>query len=322
MTIDTEIYNSVLSKNKKDFILAISKVEKRNELLKIVINAFCSYCVSDNLYVMSKFYKHLVDYQNNKNKQDIIIKSLCNTLFHKYNVITFDDHLIKRILHDYDVPAMMHRKQISFSHLDEFRQIFNEDLVNCLDILWEIITKGWGHQRFDACLAICLFIKSIPKKSIFKKDILITGSNGLNKLDYYDILFNFVMAMLNAYSFYENVIKHIKICRTLFYYQCRAKDKHLREPLLYVCLRALLKRSVDNERLSEPSEERENTLEALQKSPWGYLNALTTVNNELIDQVNYEKSKCQKHPKKEIDIGEVGYLNIEGRRQSVVVQKN
>jgi hypothetical protein len=318
MTPDIDIYNAVHNQNKKQFIIGISKINKAHEKLKIILNAFCNFCISDNLYILTKFYKNLIHYQNNKKDADKSIKMLCQILFHKYNIITLDQNTSNTIIQDYDVLSMLFRKTHTFSQLDEFRQIFVDDVVNCLDILWEIITKGWTQQRYEASIAICCHIKNIPKNLLYKKDVLIH-----TKLDYYDILFNFIMLFLDSYNFDESVKKYIKLCHTLFYYQCRTKDRILREPILYGCILALLKRNVLYERLHDTEIEDANTFEKLRKNPWAYLNALTMLDNELIEKVKSEKqSKDKCYIRKDIDIGEIGYFNIEGKRPIVMVQKN
>jgi hypothetical protein len=282
-----ELCQHIKFKNKKEFSKTLSTCDQsQHEILRTLINAFCECCVSANLSIMSKFYKGLVEIQNSKNKSLASLKHLCSLLFHGH--VLFSTGEIKG---EFDVVALLHSYNHSIGALDEFRDIIVDEIVGMLDIMWDLMTKGWSQARFGVCASICRHILRFPKNMLYKKDVLCNA-----KLDNHDILVNFVLLFLNSFDFGEDIKTYVRICQNIFHYRCRVKDKPCRESLIYACIWALMNRQL----LDDSEEEGTSSSRQLFKSPFGYLKILTYQNSELSNLVKHGDNPVNKY--KVVDI--------------------
>jgi len=231
-------------------------------MLATAINQFCS-CKCD-ANTLEEFYRLLVDVQNKKAtiaQVNAWLSTQPPAVLSKSDVSVID--LVYRRIHNY-------------SELDEMRDILCEDLVALLDVLWESLVYSKGIEIVNAI--VNHIYRSFPKKIVYKADVLIPTSQ---KMDVYDVLFNFVFTFVNAYESYDHLQKHIKIAHTLFYYQGkRLKDRVIREPLISNVFAMLVNKEV-------PVQQAKTTTiqQRLRTNPHEYLNAIIPINETLIEEV-------------------------------------
>lgn len=256
-----------------------------------IVNRFCE--TTYNLFTLEAFYKKLVEYQNasQKAKREEILAQI--------NIASsVSDSVVKASREDnIDVQGLLYGRIRSYSELDVMREVINEDLVAFLDVLWDLLVQGCDTKgrRLEYVKAIVLHIfRSFPKKRIYRANILVTTPE---KMDCYDVLFNFISIFMESFVFNEEIQRFVKLSHTLFFYQSRKlKDREQREPVILAIFKVLLQRYVDNTRLHEnvTTETRQKTIyDKLLENPYEYLNAITPINSSLVDTVRAEYTNAK-----------------------------
>ena len=251
------------------------------------VNIFCSECFNDNLYLLEYFYKTLIEVQNSKKDPGALAKL--------DNIIDEHRHINQQKSKQYDISIidLLYRRVKSYAQLDSMREVLNEDVMALLDILWDKCLKGndTHHRRLECVIEIIRHIlTAFPKRKIYRTDVLLTMGSG-EKIDAYDVLFNFITVFCENFELGHHVEKFLKMARSLFYYQARrVKDKETREEVIYVAFQVILQRDVTYIAPHEesPVKLQETIYEKLKKNPYEYLKAITHVNSNLIECVRSE----------------------------------
>lgn len=304
--------------DKKSFASILAQIDNLNNVIRLILNVFASCALSDNMYLISKFYKALTAFHSCKEKQNAT-KKLCGYLFHHYNRIDFSTCIISAKYECVDIFQLLHTKYKEYSELNEIRALINSDVSNLLDVLWDTLLQGHTERRMCISISICNHIlHAVCKKNLYEKDS-ITLTKG--KLDGYDLLFNVLVLFSESYELDDQIKKYVKICRELFYYTLRAQDKTFREPLIYAIVYVLLKRCVCTAKIICDDS---NHFIDLRKTPWEYLKLLTFADVELQSSVQNEQTSRKCLPRrKEINVSGSGtkFLNTEHKKHDVVVRR-
>ncbi len=272
------------------------------EKTRVCLNKFCSDSIDDNLDKMICFYKKLQNYQSTKSINDLklLVKlAACET---------------PRPISQADISNILSLKVKDHCELNDFKDIISPSIIDCLDILWELLLKGYSSSREECLITLTNYLTNNfkDKRSIYRKDIYIDKST-IN-LDIYDVLMNFIGLYSDSYDYAPDVKKYVLIARDLFYYVCRVKDKPIRAPIIYQILLSLLKRKVIC------SEKHYNEKPDILKNPVGYLNVITYFDPS-VPIVKFKPIPISMRPIKTILLEDDRFINSYEKPQSIFVVK-
>jgi len=311
-----EVVDRAKERDKNGYLEVLRSIDKHSELLITLINTFAATCVTDKIEPMCEFYKYLVDYQQKKSV--VILNSMCKHVYKCCEELPFRHDMVNEV----DVLGLLHRKQRNVGELDDLREVLNEDIIGLFDILWDMMIKGTSSSGLRACSCVAIvkhIIEKVPSKELYKKDLLITKE----KLDAYDLIINFLSLFLECFQVDDAIAKYLKLCRELFLYKCRLRDRPWRANFIYCSVYVLSRRMLTY----IPTEyQQEDIVDQLKKKSYAYLNVITRVDAHLIDEVRSTKTnlKAPIYYSKAINImdGGCAFLNTVERKPSVVVNKN
>jgi len=283
-------------------------------------------CLTDNLYVVEQFYKILAEYQNSK--KDPKTLEQINKLIDETRQTT----RLAMITSEISITDLLYRRIKTYHELDSMRDVLNEDVMALLDIMWDKLLKGVDshNQRLECLIVITKHIMNeFPKRRIYRLDALMNIESH-QRIDAYDVLFNFIFTFVNNFNIGDEVERFLKICRTLFYFNSRrVKDKQSREEAIFVSLKVLLYREVeyDNSIVSDQIEtsEKLTIYEKLKRNPHEYLKAITHLNVELINSVKYETTSRSYYidrwisEEKSVNVGD-GYIDDDVRSRVSILK--
>jgi len=283
-------------------------------------------CLTDNLYVVEQFYKILAEYQNSK--KDPKTLEQINKLIDETRQTT----RLAMITSEISITDLLYRRIKTYHELDSMRDVLNEDVMALLDIMWDKLLKGVDshNQRLECLIVITKHIMNeFPKRRIYRLDALMNIESH-QRIDAYDVLFNFIFTFVNNFNIGDEVERFLKICRTLFYVNSRrVKDKQSREEAIFVSLKVLLYREVeyDNSIVSDQIEtsEKLTIYEKQKRKPHEYLKAITHLNVELINSVKYETTSRSSYidrwisEEKSVNVGD-GYIDDDVRSRVSILK--
>jgi len=309
-----ELVEKIKLRDKKGFLEELKSLEKNNEIIICLVNLYTGFCGTDRIEPLKLFYKSLAEYQKKKSINGLNV--LCKLVFTHYSY-PFPFEYDNPEDYSIDLMGVLYRKQRDVSELDSYRDVIEENIIGLLDVLWDALIKG-GSKGHNLAMKIPRFIlEKVSKKDLYKKGVLLSQE----KIDSYDLLMNFVTHFVESFHFDEGVKKYITICKELFYFKCRIKDRPWRAHIIYGCFHVLSKRGLT---VYETRETDANEM-SLKKNSFQYLKAITRVDTNLINEVRSHKHNLNApiYYSKAITVDHGGgYLNTFDRRPSVIVNKN
>jgi hypothetical protein len=182
----------------------------------------------------------------------------------------------------------------TYNELAPFQELLHEDLIALLQVLWDLVLKGNDHQgrRLEYTMALVKHIlANFPKKRVYRQDVLITTPS-TDKIDIFDVLFNFIELFLSSYELEQDIVTHLKLVRALFFYQAkRVKDREERTPAIICAFKVLITRTVEiaaapngllavNTQID--STDPDSIYDRLKRQPYEYLKAITHINESAV----------------------------------------
>ena len=312
------LVEKIKEKDKHGFLVELKSLGKNNEIVITLINLYSTLCIQDHLECLQTFYMALAEYQRKKTIEGI--NSLCKLVFMRCRHVSFGHST-----EDIDTSALLYRKQRDIPELNAYRDVVDETVMGLLDVLWDLLIKG-GSKSTDTCIAICKhLLEKVCKKSLYKKGVLLSQE----KLDSFDLLMNFITHFIECFHFDEPIKKYLKLCKELFYYKCRVKDRRWRVNIIYYSVYVLSRRSLGTSRDHEYDDvDGGGVLQRMKKkNSYEYLKAITRLNTNLINEVRSQKNNVNApiYYAKSIDVSgfdNVSYLNTLDRKPTVIVSKN
>mgnify|MGYP006278032439 CR=1 FL=1 len=234
-----------------------------------LVTVFCKHKTSSRLGHLVSVYKTLVEFQKRNDREvlgdlETFITSLSD---HPFDIDEFTS--------DYDVDMMMYGKAKAYAGLEDLREMLNPSLYALIELLWDQLVKG-GKKRVEVVMQIMKrVLRDFHKKDLIDKHVLVE-----DKFDVYDLMWTILIRFLESWSLEEEIVKYVKISRTLFYFGARQKDRKERENLLLTTLGVLVLREVNSKkhRIVNKKDERMRYLFTLthknELSPAEYLHEL------------------------------------------------
>ena len=299
-------------RDKHGFLVELKNLGKNNDIITALINLYCGQCVQDKIEPLVGFYKALAEVQKKKTIDGI--NTLCKLVYLHYCEGLLDS------VEDIDVTGVLYRKQRDIPELHSYRDIVDETIVNLLDILWDLFIQGGSKSSYLALGITKYILEKVSKKQLYKRGVLLSQE----KLDVYDLMMNFISHFMECFQFEDPIKKYVKLCKELFYYKCRMKDRPWRVRIIYACVYVLSKRTLNH----LDDHETEDVVHRMKKkSSYEYLKVITRINTNLINEVRSQKQNANApiYYAKSIDVSgfdHVSYLNTCDRRPTVVVNKN
>ena len=266
----------------EDEIKKIYNCKTKLTIINTIINIYCakSY-INHNLWMLLQISDILKDIEANTRKSQEIVASLCKLVsvikINKTTTITIEKEDLQTLLfHTYSVS----------SNLGFIRELVDEATYNYLGILYDNLRDG---KNMNQSLAI---VEKIIETSTSKE------------LDGYDCMFLFLLNIIDMLEFRSSIKKYCNVCKDIFYYRLKKKDRPLRVNLIYFTIIILISKKISNKQLVGKSTD--------------YLNIMPAINMDHINEMNFLREQSRNNiVLKKINVrnynqnDNIGILNLE-----------
>jgi hypothetical protein len=266
----------------EDEIKKIYNYKTKLSIINTIINIYCakSY-INHNLWMLLQMSDILKDIEANTRKSQEIVLSLCKLVsiikLNKSEIITIEKEDLQTLLfYTYSVST----------NLEFIKELVDDTTYNYLGILYENLRDG---KNMNQSLAI---VQKIIETSTSKE------------FDGYDCIFLFLLNIIDILEFRSSIKKYINICKDIFYYRLKKKDRHLRVNLIYYSIIILISKKISNKSLVVKKND--------------YLNIMPLIDNECIHEMNFLREKNKNNTVcKKINVhnynhnNNIGILNLE-----------
>lgn len=208
----------------------IKEGKNKFTFLSFMINLYSSSYITKNLWVL----RELGIIISQVEKKNTPLQSLLNLTL----LINSQDHkhfnlYIKGKCYQSEKP-MIDRFLYSFSKeyhdLQEFKNYMHEDAYSLINILYHSIAYG---SDLPDCFVIIRYLLNCKKKEVLVGD---------HYKDIIDVLFLIVIKYIENNRLPEDVKEYVILCKDIFYYRCKQKDKIVRINLLFHAIFIIMQR--------------------------------------------------------------------------------
>jgi hypothetical protein len=271
----------------------------KNKVLfsSFMINYFSNHYINKNLWLLRSFAKEILSIETNKmniNSYQNICLLLINNEFK--NISLF----VKGVKYDYDdqIEKMKQGFLKEYEDLSEFKTVMTDECYTLYNILYRNILHCNG---LSDCFVIIKYLLMRKNREVF------VDTNTKNNI--IDITFMILMKFINLNSNYvgktfrlgEDICEYVTLCKDIFYYNCKQKDKLDRINLLFYMIYILIQRKVKYQEIKY--EKIESEIKSHPKNV-DYLFVLIKYDPYIINMVRNDKelSKLSSKIKKTINI--------------------
>lgn len=270
----------------------IDTVKNKTIFNTFIIKFFSNHYIDKNLWFLKKIGEYLSIIESNKNNiigyQNICILLMHNkfknmNLFTKGQVYN-DNSQIDKLLHGF------HKE---YEDMIEFKDILTDECYSLLNIFYRNIIHCC---ELSDCFTIIRYLLTRKKREIFK----ISEKNCI-----IDILFTIIIKFLQANDrISDDIREYIILCKDIYYYNCKPKDKIERINILFYTIFIIIQRKIKYQEIKYTSPEKNINVKSAHPNNVDYLFVLIKYNTDVINMVHNDKefSKLAIKTKKTINV--------------------
>lgn len=251
---------------------------KKNEIVSFLINLYCNNYINKNLWVLKELHKNIAETEC---KSCNIIEILSNIAvlislnnIKSINIYTKELPDIKDILFT--------SNYIEFEELDQFKTIFREDTCVLFNIMCGNIKMS---KNLNETFIIVRYLLNSKNKQLYKTKTAI---------DTIDYIFLLLLKLIKD----EKIEEYAMICKDLFYYRIKKKDKYNRINLLFYMIFVMIKHNISEQEIDYKMIKKENS--------YDYLFVKFNYDKKSSNEITYDKMKyrCDNNKFKDISVHE------------------
>jgi hypothetical protein len=236
----------------EDEIKKIYNCKTKLTIINTIINIYCakSY-LNHNLWMLLQISDILKEIEANTRKSQEIVLLLCKLVsiikLNKSSTIEIEKEDLQTLLfYTYSVS----------SNIGFIKELVDDTTYNYLGILHDNLRDG----------------KNLNQSLGIVQKIIETSTS--RELDGYDCMFLFLLNIIDILEFRSSIKKYINICKDIFYYRLKKKDRPLRVNLIYYSIIILISKKISNKQLVGNKNN-------------DYLNITPLIDNDCIHEMNF-----------------------------------
>lgn len=212
----------------------IKEGSKKHLLLSELITLFSGKYINTNLWLLREFSKLIsnIEKLNGKNKLELEMNLKQPCILLAYQEIKDLSLYKKGISQDlkYKIETLISSSYKEYSDLHEFKEDVHYECYSLLNVFYDNIAHASSLNDIFSILRYFIDTK--------KKILLISDRFS----DIIDLLFIIIIKYIENNRLPEDVKEYVILCKDLFYYRSKQKDKLIRINLLFYSLYILVKR--------------------------------------------------------------------------------
>lgn len=239
---------------------------KRFDVIGFIINTYCQHYVNKNLWVLQELYKVLSKVENNPTKTEthqlVASIAILVSLNPRKSL-----HIYRKDQNDAIREILFTAAYVDFPETEEFKQMLHEEAYGLMNIVCGHIKN---RRKTNDVFAIISYLIACPKNRFYKK-----------KCDIDPIDHVFILLMKLAPE--NDIGEYTLLCKDIFYYRIKKKDKLLRINLLFYSVFVMIGHNVSSQQIEYKT--------SVQKEPtnYDYLFIKFDYDKEYVNQVCMEK---------------------------------
>ena len=245
---------------------------KKNDIISFLINMFSDKYISKNIWTLREMHRIIAELEQ-KTSHDVLMNNLINlsvliSLNTKKNL-----HLFSKD-EKTDVREILYTANYTyFIEIEEFKHVLNEDIYN----LFNIICGNTKTRRdMTKTFALINYLLACTKKEIFKIK---------SELDAVDYIFIILIKIIREFE--NELCEYVMLCKDLFYYRCKKRDKLFRINILFYCIFVLMNRTVVKQEIEYKTSVQKEV------GNYDYLFIKFNYDKQHIQEINVEKEHCK-----------------------------
>ena len=214
-----------------NIVQLLDTTKNKYTIVSWLIDQFCENYISRNLWCLEEINNILSKIEQlSKNteivKQNIVVLALCITSFEKKKNLIYVPNTKYELEEDYS------GNSIQYAELDELQSFVDANAYIYFTVLYENLKNATNTKIiYD----IIRFLLS-QKKSV--------KSDAVLKLDMIDVLFMLIMVFVTNNDVNRDVSSYVHLCKDIFYYRVKKKNKINRINLLFYGFLIILNKHV------------------------------------------------------------------------------
>lgn len=266
--------------------------KNKNIFTSYLVDLFSQHYMTKNIWILQQFSQKITQIEHcKKNEYLQLIQDLCilfSVLDYKILNLFIKDHCsvlaIKQSANDkLQIETILFTFQKEFDDISNLKETLTPEFYALINILYKNMLDGCDLYN---CFIIIRFL--IGKKN---KELFISDRMGYNAID---IIFIIIIKFLQSTDIIPSDIQeYILLCKDLFYYRCKQKQKLERVNILFYILFVLINRKIKYQII----EYKSNTQIPLVLNNSDYLFVKIPYNMSIIKMVNNDKEFLKLIPK-------------------------
>jgi hypothetical protein len=255
----------------------IDTVKNKSLFNTFIIKFFSAHYIDKNLWFLKKIVEYLCNIESNKNNvigyQNICILLMNNNfknmnLFKKGEVYNDNTH-IEKLLHGF------HKE---YEDMMEFKDIMTNECYALFNILYRNIIHCC---ELSDCFTIIRYLITRKKRELFKT---------IDKNCIIDNIFTVVIKFLQANDrIADDIREYIILCKDIYYYNCKQKDKIDRINILFYTIFIIIQRKVKYQKIKYILPKEISYNKCNHSNLFEYLFVLIKYDNDIINIVRNDR---------------------------------
>ena len=229
-----ELLNDNIDAVSTNIINVLETCKNKFVIVSSFVDAFSQHYVSRNLWAIENMTSILNDIEQTSRTPEICKAKIVGLgLFISGN--EFKSHDIIDFKSTYSLDEDLTTSEcLHHADLQEFEDVFEENVFNLINILYENLRNATNIRMIFSLIRYLLTNKKTIKKT------------NIAKLDMTDYIFLVVMLYISSEGndVPDDVIKYVTMCKDIFYYRLKKKDKMNRINLLFYSILTVVNKKV------------------------------------------------------------------------------